>query len=186
NRRFAISADARLIPADKLKADSGSPFHGYDIKAVGLPVAFAKKEGVQSYRFEGGSLVEAGKVVGRSLVALTGSVKELHGERMVERRDGTWLPSADLKTAAKSSKLPGWARGSSKWIDVSIQNQVLVLYEGAQPVYVTLVSTGKDGLGDPTKTLSTPTGQFRIYQKHITTTMDSAVADHEFELRDVP
>jgi hypothetical protein len=186
NRRFAISTDARLIPADKLKADSGSPFHGYDIRKVGLPVAFARKEGVQSYRFENGTLTESEKLVGRSLVALTGGVKELRGERMVETRSGTWVRSAELKTAAKSSKLPGWARGTSKWIDVSIQNQVLTLYEGAEPVFVTLVSTGRDGLGDPAKTLSTPTGQFRIYQKHITTTMDSAVADHEFELRDVP
>lgn len=186
NRRFAISADARLIPADKLKADSGSPFHGYDIRKLGLPVAFARKEGVKSYRLDSGKLVDAEKLPGRSLVALTGSVKELRGERMVETRDGAWVASADLKTAAKTSKLPGWARGSSKWIDVSIQNQVLTLYEGAQPVFVTLVSTGKDGLGDPAKTLSTPVGQFRIYQKHITTTMDSAVADHEFELRDVP
>ncbi|HKY35691.1 MAG TPA: L,D-transpeptidase [Polyangiaceae bacterium] len=186
NRRFAISTDARLIPADKLKADSGSPFHGYEIKKIGLPVAFARKEGVKSYRLENGRLVDGDKIVGRSLIALTGGVKELRGERMVETRDGAWVPSADIKTAVKSSKLPGWARGDSKWIDVSIQNQVLVLYEGAQPVYVTLVSTGRDGLGEPGKTLSTPTGQFRIYQKHITTTMDSDVADHEFELRDVP
>jgi lipoprotein-anchoring transpeptidase ErfK/SrfK len=34
--------------------------------------------------------------------------------------------------------------------------------------------------------LSTPQGIFRIFQKHVTTTMDSDVADHEFELRDVP
>jgi len=34
--------------------------------------------------------------------------------------------------------------------------------------------------------MSTPQGTFRIVQKHVTTTMDSAVADHEFELRDVP
>jgi lipoprotein-anchoring transpeptidase ErfK/SrfK len=186
NRRFAISADARLIPADKLKADSGSPFHGYDIRKLGLPVAFVRKDGAQAYRLEGGRLVEADKLVPRSLVGLTGSVKELRGERMVETRDGLWVASAEIKTAAKSSKLPGWARGDSKWIDVSIQNQMLVLYEGAQPVYATLVSTGRDGLGEPGKTLSTPTGQFRIYQKHITTTMDSDVADHEFELRDVP
>jgi lipoprotein-anchoring transpeptidase ErfK/SrfK len=186
HRRFAVSTDARLIPADKLKADSGSPFHGYDIRKIGLPVAFTRKEGVSSYRLDNGRLIDGEKLQGRALIALTGAVKELKGERMVETRDGLWVPSADLKTAAKSSKLGGWARGNAKWIDVSIQNQVLVLYEGAQPVFVTLVSTGKDGLGDPAKTLSTPTGQFRIYQKHITTTMDSAVADHEFELRDVP
>lgn len=185
-RRFAISTDARLIPADKLKADSGSPFHGYEISKIGLPVAFTRRQGVTSYHFENGQLREGPKLAGRSLVALTGAVKELRGERMVETREGTWLKSAELKTAAKSSKLPGWARGKTKWIDISIQNQVLVLYEGAEPVYVTLVSTGRDGLGDPGKTWSTPTGTFRVYQKHVTTTMDSDVADQEFELRDVP
>src|SRR6185369_9640355 len=82
NRRFAVSTDARLIPADKLKADSGSPFHGYDIKAVGLPVAFARKEGVKSYRLEGSKLVDGDSIPGRTMVALTGSVKELRGERM--------------------------------------------------------------------------------------------------------
>ena len=65
-------------------------------------------------------------------------------------------------------------------------SQTLVLWEGDEPVYVTLVSTGKDGLGDPKTTLSTPQGTFRIFEKHVTTTMDSDVADHEFELRDVP
>jgi lipoprotein-anchoring transpeptidase ErfK/SrfK len=185
-RRFAISTDARLIPADKLKADSGSPFHGYEIAKIGLPVAFAGKQGTQSYRLEGSRLVEADVLPKRSLIPLSGTVKQLRGKRMVETRDGLWVASAEIKTAAKSSKLPGWARGSSKWIDVSIQNQVLVLYEGAQPVYVTLVSTGRDGLGEPGKTWSTPTGHFRVYQKHVTTTMDSDVADQEFELRDVP
>jgi lipoprotein-anchoring transpeptidase ErfK/SrfK len=71
-------------------------------------------------------------------------------------------------------------------VDVSILAQTLVLWEGATPVYATLVSTGKDGLGDPKTTHSTPTGLFRVYQKHVTTTMDSDMADHEFELRDVP
>ena len=53
-------------------------------------------------------------------------------------------------------------------------------------IVFTMVSTGKDGLGDPKTTHSTPTGTFKLYQKHVTTTMDSDVADHEFELRDVP
>ncbi|HQY62506.1 MAG TPA: alkaline phosphatase family protein, partial [Polyangiaceae bacterium] len=43
NRRFAITTDARMLPADKLKADSGSPFHGHSLRDVGLPVAFGKE-----------------------------------------------------------------------------------------------------------------------------------------------
>jgi lipoprotein-anchoring transpeptidase ErfK/SrfK len=82
--------------------------------------------------------------------------------------------------------LPAFAGRGGRWIDVSIENQLLVLWEGDRPVYATLVSSGKDGLGDPKRSLSTPLGTFRIQQKHVTTTMDSTAADNEFELRDVP
>lgn len=186
NRRFAITTDARLIPADKLKADSGSPFHGYDIREVGLPVAFAREAGATWWDYEDGKL-ERGESLGwREFVALTGETRMLHGVRMVEARNGRWLKRSDLKVAPKNSKLPHFARKGTKWIEVSIVNQTMVFWEGDTPIYATLVSTGRDGLGEPGKTLSTPRGTFRIYQKHVTTTMDSDVADHEFELRDVP
>ncbi|MEZ4372139.1 MAG: L,D-transpeptidase [Polyangiaceae bacterium] len=185
-RRYAISTDARLIPADKLKADSGSPFHGYDISNVGLPVAFARKAGATWWDVKGGKLERGERLGWREYIALSGKVERIQGVRMVEARNGRWLRSEDLKTAAKPRSLPSWARKGRKWIDISIVSQTLVLWEGDKPIYATLVSTGRDGLGDPKKTLSTPRGTFNIYQKHVTTTMDSNVADHEFELRDVP
>ncbi len=186
NRRFAISTDARLVPADKLKADSGSPFHGHSIREHGLPIAFARKAGATWWDLDGGELRKGERLGWREMVPLTGVVKNLQGVRMVETKSGRWLRSSDLKTAAKPSKLPSWARKGVKWIDISIISQTMVLWEGDQPVYATLVSTGRDGAGDPATTLSTPQGTFRIYQRHVTTTMDSNVADHEFELRDVP
>jgi hypothetical protein len=185
-RRFAISTDARLLPADKLKADSGSPFHGYDIRKLGLPVGFAQRDEATYWEQDGAGLKKGEKLGRREFITLTGNVRMYGGDRLVQARNGKWVKSADIRTAAKSSKLPAWANKKAKWIDISIVNQTLVLWEGDQPVYVTLVSTGRDGMGEPGKTLSTPMGQFRIYQKHITTTMDSDVADHEFELRDVP
>jgi lipoprotein-anchoring transpeptidase ErfK/SrfK len=120
------------------------------------------------------------------MIALTGKVRSFSGVRHVETKAGTWLRSNDLKVAPQPSKLPWFAKDRVRWIDISILSQTLVLYEGSRPVYTTLISSGRDGLGDPSKTLSTPTGTFRIYQKHVTTTMDSDAADSEFELRDVP
>ncbi len=186
HRRFAVTTDARLVPADKLKADSGSPFHGGDIRDVGLPVAFVRYPGVSFWSVQGGTVEKGAPAEFRALVPLTGNVRGSGSSRLVETRDGRWLKSEELGTVAKSSTLPPFAKKGTKWIDVSIQNQTLVLWEGDRPVYATLVSTGRDGLGDPKTTHSTPTGTFRVYQKHVTTTMDSSVADHEFELRDVP
>jgi hypothetical protein len=186
NRRLAISTDGRLLPADKVKADSGSPFHGYVIRELGLPVAFTRKAGARAYRLVDGRPESAQRLKKRQFIPLTGSVRRFGGERMVEARDGTWLKSSDLRTAAKPRKVPVWARRGQRWIDISILSQTLVLWDGADPVYATLVSTGRDGLGDPAETLSTPQGTYRIYQKHVTTAMDSRAADNEFELRDVP
>ena len=53
-------------------------------------------------------------------------------------------------------------------------------------MYVTLVSTGKDGLGDPEKTHSTKLGVFLVHTKHVSVTMDGDTAGDEFDLRDVP
>ncbi|HEY3237567.1 MAG TPA: L,D-transpeptidase, partial [Polyangiaceae bacterium] len=186
DRRFAVSTDARLLPADKLKADSGSPFHGQRLENVGLPVAFAYAEGATWWDLSHGNLERGKALQRREFITLSGAIKEIGGVRMVEGRNGGWLRSDDLRTIAKPSHLPPWARGGTKWIDVSIIAQTMVLWEGDRPVYATLISTGRDGLGEPGKTLSTPRGVYRILQKHITTTMDSEVADKEFELRDVP
>lgn len=186
NRRFAVTTDVRLLPADKLKADSGSPFHGSDIRGVGLPVAFIWADDVAFWEADGPGLKKGAPAPHRQIVPLTGRVRSYRSERWVETKNGQWLRSDEVRTAAKPFDLPWFAKGDAKWIDVSILSQTLVLWEGSKPVYATLVSTGKDGLGDPKTTHSTPVGVFKIYQKHVTTTMDSDMADHEFELRDVP
>lgn len=186
NRRFAVSVDGRLIPADKLKADAASTFHGYELGDVQLPVGFAHRPETSVYSFDSGRPERGVRLAHREMVPLSGKARTWGGERYVEARDGRWLRSADLKVAAAPSQLPWFAKSAGRWIDLSILSQTLVLYEGKKPVYVTLVSTGRDGLGDPKETLSTPTGTFRVYQKHVTHTMDSSVADSEFELRDVP
>ena len=185
-RRFAMSTDARLIPADKLKPDGASKFHGASLQEVGLPVAFTRIDNAYSYEVSGSSLKKLNRLGFREMIPLTGNVRMFAKTRLVETRSGEWLRSDDLKTIAKPSKLPWYAHHSNRWIDISILNQSLVLWEGETPIYATLISTGRDGLGDPKTTHSTPLGNFRIYQKHVTTTMDSTVADSEFELRDVP
>lgn len=185
-RRFAVAVDGRLIPADKIKADGGSRFSGQELGDISLPVAFPWREGTTLWDIERSALRRKDRVELRRLVPLTGKVKFSHGVRFVEAKQGGWLRSDDVRVHVQPSKLPWFAQKKTRWIDVSILSQTLVLYEGTKPVYATLVSSGRDGLGEPDKTLSTPTGTFRIYQKHVTTTMDSSAADNEFELRDVP
>jgi lipoprotein-anchoring transpeptidase ErfK/SrfK len=48
------------------------------------------------------------------------------------------------------------------------------------------VSTGVGGTGDPDETHATIQGAFRIYEKHVTVTMNGRDRSDPFDLRDVP
>ena len=178
NRRFAISADGRLLPADKLKADSGSPFHGYSIRELGLPVAFARRAGANAWHVKGGDL-EKGEPLGwREFIPLTGRVREIGGVRIVQARDGRWLRSQDVKTA-QAEQAAGLGQTRPEWIDIGMSVRH-VLWEGDRPVYATLVSTGKTA-GEPGKTLSTPAARFASI-KSTSPPHGLRGRDHEFEL----
>ena len=69
-----------------------------------------------------------------------------------------------------------------KWIDVNQRRQTLVAFEGATPVFVTIVSSGRNEH-------ETPDGSFRIREKHIAATMDGdadIASDGPYSIEDVP
>lgn len=185
-RRFAVSSDGRLLPADKLTALPGSPFHGESLREVGLPVAFGWKHDAQLWSMGAGVPNFAGRLPRRQLLPLTGMVHTVEDVRFLQTRSGRWVRSEDVRVAVKPRELPDYALQGRRWIDVSLMNQVLVLWEGEQPVYATLVSTGRDGWEDTSARFSTPQGLFEIAQKHVTTALEGNGGDGESELRDVP
>jgi hypothetical protein len=187
---MAITTDGRLVPASKLKPNVGSIWHGVPLGArtsLKLPVGFVTEdEGTDVYTIDGIEPRKSGKLARRALLELTGKSRTLFKQRYVELKDGTWVKSDDVAVAALNSQLPAFAKPGQKWIDLSIVSQTMVAYEGTTPVYVTMVSTGRDGLNDPKTTRSTVRGTFKIREKHVTTTMDAHEVDNKFELRDVP
>jgi lipoprotein-anchoring transpeptidase ErfK/SrfK len=109
----------------------------------------------------------------RSVVPLSGKKVDVENVRYYETKGGDWVRGRDIGVATMPDNWPATAKSGQKWIEVSIGQQTLVLWEGQKPVYMTLVSTGQDGTGDPKTTKSTPMGIFRIQSKHVTATMDA-------------
>ena len=186
NRPFAMTVDMRLVPMDKVKPEPASPFHGVEVKGdVKLPLAFARpcnpnakgtpRPCVHTYRDDGGELKRTDNVLPtRGLLQLTGAQRRGKNDvRFLEANGGVWVRASDVGVAVVPSSWPQAAQRGEKWVDVSIEEQTLVLWDGKTPTYATVVSTGQDGLEDPKKTKATPLGTFRIKSKHITTTMDS-------------
>jgi LysM repeat protein len=73
------------------------------------------------------------------------------------------IPSGGSPSAPPPSSSPS-APTSGRWIDVDLSAQRLTAYQGSTAVRSTLVSTGLPRT-------PTPTGQFRIYVKYVSTTM---------------
>lgn len=189
-RRWGLTADLSLLPLDRLVPVQESEFSGVQLEDGNqLPVAFVRSRA--QYLYEGspeeGNLRPTRAIAYREAFHLTGREVALHGSRYFETDDGAYIKEHPLVVRIEAREaVPKWAKDDRSWIEVSILDQTLVAYRGDRPVFATLVSTGRDGLGDPEETFSTVRGVFLIHTKHVTATMSGDEADDEFDLRDVP
>ena len=186
-RRYGLTTDLRVLPTDRLRPIRGSDYHGVRLPdEAAMPFAIIRKRGQKKLHVEGGKLKVVGRLPYRAVVSLTGHQRFIDGVLHYETQEGDWIDDRGTSRVEIPKKMPGWAVNGERWIDINIHKQMLILFEGEKPVYVTLVSTGEAGLGDPEKTKSTKRGIFRIHTKYLATTMDSRAVGEEFELRDVP
>jgi lipoprotein-anchoring transpeptidase ErfK/SrfK len=115
--------------------------------------------------------------------------EETHGdEAYAVAHDGAMYRVRDIAIARPATELPEGVGESDRWIDVNLEQQTLVAYQGLTPVFATLISSGRvRDPDDPTQTFATPTGIFRITSKHVTHTMDGDHAvDGPYSIEDVP
>lgn len=194
-RRFGLTTELDLIPIDRTRVVRPSRMHGVRIDATGPP-AFVMHGGARLYeRTAKGKFRPVAAAEYRSGWVLTGQGDGVTlGEAQrghvpsgyLETTSGVWLPAQGLRVGALTTDAWGFAKKGKKWIDVSIDRQILIAYEGQRPVYATLVSTGRGGTADPKTTSATVQGVFFIQSKHLATTMDGTGGAASRDLHDVP
>ncbi len=109
----------------------------------------------------------------------------LQGKAWLRVGEGLWLRDTDL---VRPSRLPPppEVRAGERWLDVEIETQIVTAYVGAQPVFATLVSTGR---GQEGSELATPQGLHRIWVKLETSDMDNLdnlEANESYAIQAVP
>lgn len=167
------------IPAAKVEPRHASQFVGIDLVAAPQPWPFAwvtpsKRGDLVPVR----ATADAAAPVVRSLERRTVvAVHETSG-RFARIGAGEWVPLGELRIARTSTR-PRGVRADERWIDVDLDQQVLVAYDGDRPVYATMVSSGRGK--------STPTAIHRIEEKRATGRMKSPeVALGKWDMPDVP
>lgn len=187
-RRLGMMTNGRFVDAGDLEAAELPDFKGVELNdKLQLPLAFAVKRGVNLWAIEKAEAEKGGKLEYHATVPLTGRYREIDSLRYWATADGKYVRHRDVTIIRKRNVWPDFAKDDQKWIDVSVVTGTLVLYEGRRAMYATLVSVGRDRLGDPATTASTALGVFDIVAKHITAASrdPKSIADY-IDVYDVP
>lgn len=152
-----------------------------------LPVAFVMSRRARAYRLDPRGRLRKGRPAGYHHRLVPVSETQWRGRAYLADSSGTLYRARDLRRVARRARPEGVA-ADERWIDVNLTRQTLVAYEGDEPVYATLISSGRiKDPDDPLKNFETPTGSYRISSKHLTATMDGDHAvDGPYSIEDVP
>jgi lipoprotein-anchoring transpeptidase ErfK/SrfK len=190
NRSWYKTTRGLVTPSDRFWQTAGSKFKGVELTSDWkLPMAFVfgSSKSISSYSIEGDVIKPAKTYEHFSPVQLTGKEQEFRGTKYAETGDGTWVKRAQVRSTSPGP-LPLDLKPNERWIDVNLTTQTVVAFEGDKAIYATLISSGRESkIKD--KDHRTPTGEWRIREKHITTTMDgdgSAAGDLPYSIEDVP
>lgn len=212
DRHYFRTQFSGFIPASGLRQVAGSAFRGLTLplrpelpteeKGASVPlepnvqpplasssrrlVGFVMSSKSHAYRFDKrGRLKRAGRPGARSGFAIQKEV-ELRGQRYIMDGSGNYFRSREVRVVSRVAP-PEGIEETERWIDVDLTQQSLVAYEGALPIYATLISSGRVSRRKPGQNFATPKGEFRISAKHLTATMDGDHAtDGPYSIEDVP
>jgi hypothetical protein len=175
-RLFWKTSTGELVEAARIRPHDPSRFGGVDLAPEGapaLPFAWAQARGNPKAQIALRALPEGkGPILSRVPARTILAVHETSTDGLwVRVGDGAWAASSDLHVARLSDP-PPLTRVEERWIDIDLDEQVLVAYEGARPVYATLVSTGN-------RKWPTTEGIYRIWIKFAETDMSGQMGDEQ-------
>lgn len=111
--------------------------------------------------------------VGRSIAQLVrvDIAEDDASGKFVRVGEGHWLATKDLRRPTfEGAPTDVDVASGERWIDVELETQTLVAWEGDRPVFATLVSSGKGKQGTYNQT---PKGIHRIWVKLLSSNMDN-------------
>jgi len=193
DRTWYKTTKTLITPAERFWQTGASKFMGVELdgEQKKLPIAwgYGGRKSVATYTLdEAKKELKSAKSIERQVaIQLTGKAVDIASTHYLETSEGTYIKAAHVRVT-EPGPAPAGLGVDERWIDVDLSTQTLVAFVGTRPVYATLISSGKESK-DKEKDHRTPTGEWRIREKHLTTTMDgdgSAAGDLPYSIEDVP
>ncbi len=125
----------------------------------------------------GGGVVR--QLAARTVVPVLEVATDKNGKPSAYRiGDAEWMAPADVRVFQPTPP-PQLLRPEERWIDVDLDSQILVAFEGEEPVYATMVSSG--GKETPTET-----GVYRMWLKESEADMKGLNGEDPYSVATVP
>jgi hypothetical protein len=175
-KKYWKTSSGELIEATKIQEHKPSTFAGVRLDAEGapgLPIAWAQSRKNLAAKVEERTTESRGSrakksLAPRTMVVITGTSKD---GKSYQLADGGWIDAADVHVARASDPPPD-TLPDERWLDVDLDEQVVVAFEGTHAVYATMVSSGQPKY-------ATPAGLYRIWMKLAETDMNGQMGDEQ-------
>ncbi len=130
-RRYNVTPDLLVIPADRFRPIRGSKFNGWQIgRELEFPFALVRRPGAKKWQWDAAQkkMVDGGKLRWRSAVTLTGKQRFYQKKLHYQSKQGFWVDDRHAGRVDPARHWPKWAKNGEKWLDINITKQVLVAY----------------------------------------------------------
>lgn len=177
--------DNQYVLASSVSRHTPSKYVGSrlgDETGYGVPFAFVWPRGgmVEAYttnKANGGGVNR--QLAARTAVPVLGVENDKAGKPTAYRiGESEWMSAQDVKVFTPLPP-PKLLKDGERWIDVDLDAQILVAYEGDTPVYATLVTSGA-------KDTPTKTGTYRIWRKESEADMNGLNGEDPYSVATVP
>jgi hypothetical protein len=182
---WKVSRNAEeYLPASHVREHKPSLYQGTrlgDDTGMTVPIAFVWPKGSATLAWtrcaaRGGGLRR--QLEERTAVPVLESAQEGATTFAYRIGDGEWIDASNVRVA-RPVPLPAGLKPGERWIDVDLDTQILVAYEGDLPVYATMVSSGL-------KDTPTETGVYRVWKKVAETDMKGLSGEDPYSVATVP
>ncbi len=146
-----------------------------------LPIAFVWPRAYQStytmHTAKGGGVNR--QIAAKTAIAILETATDAAGKPTAYRiGDAEWIRAADVRVFPHAPP-PPHLEPHERWIDIDLDTQILVAFEGETAVYATLVSSG-------TKDTPTETGVYRMWLKESEADMKGLSGESPYSVATVP
>jgi hypothetical protein len=154
-----------------------------DDTGIVLPIAFVwpRVYGWQQantmYKSNGGPIMR--KLAARTPIQILETATDKNGKPTAYRvGENEWIWAADVRLFSPLVA-PKYVAAHERWIDVDLDNQIIVAYEGDLPVFSTMISSGA-------KDAPTETGIYRMWLKESEADMKGLNGEDPYSVATVP